>query len=270
MKTSLPNLDAGLANLACALAEAQHLGGALPAADWLGCLQDTETARAVHHATGVALGWWGPDVQPNLWKSGAGSRTQPLGHAALPRARLTQAPCAHHQAASRRPLRVEPELAFRLGVSVSPAQAASLDEAQAWALMDGMALSLEFLDCRWQDPGEADALLLLADGLWHGGLHLGPWLPMTGRDWAQQAGTLSIGSHPPLPFCGSHPLGSPSWLLPQWLQHLTRHGQSVAAGTVVTTGSWAGAHAVQAGETITLHFDDIGSLEVTLAGPATV
>jgi len=39
---------------------------------------------------------------------------------------------------------------------------------------------------------------------------------------------------------GTHSLRDPAWVLPQWLRHATRHGATLPAGTVVTTGTWAG------------------------------
>ena len=63
---------------------------------------------------------------------------------------------------------------------------------------------------------------------------------------------------------GTHPLGDPAWLLTSWLRHATRNGDSIAAGTVVTTGSWVGMLPVRRGEQVDVRFDDIGEAHVRL------
>ena len=68
----------------------------------------------------------------------------------------------------------------------------------------------------------------------------------------------------PRGFRGSHPLGDPAWLLAVWLQHATRHGETVPAGTVVTTGTWCGMLPAQAGERVQVNFEGIGAAEVHL------
>jgi 2-keto-4-pentenoate hydratase len=73
----------------------------------------------------------------------------------------------------------------------------------------------------------------------HGALVLGAWVPYVARDWSTQPCRVLRSDHvPPLERSGTHPLGDPAWLLPQWLRHATRHGATLRAGTVVTTGAW--------------------------------
>jgi 2-keto-4-pentenoate hydratase len=98
----------------------------------------------------------------------------------------------------------------------------------------------------------------------HGALVLGDWVPYAAKDWSTQACRVIIGSRPPLERRGTHPLGDPAWLLPQWLQHATRHGESVPAGTVVTTGAWIVVPDGRAGETVRVEFDGLGSATVQL------
>ena len=63
---------------------------------------------------------------------------------------------------------------------------------------------------------------------------------------------------------GSHPLADPCFVLPQWLRHATRHGATVAAGSVVSAGSWCGLLHAEAGDTVRVAFDGIGDARVTL------
>lgn len=235
----------------------------VPTAAHVAALPDVDAACAVQHATGLALQAWGPDEVPGYWKSGAGHRGATLTHAPLMPAGVhtgsgVAAPAdlrAHHffQPA------IECEIALRLACSVTPPQAAALghDDDPA-GLVDAMAVSIEVVDCRWVDGGALPALLRLADFQSHGALVLGHWVPWRRLDWSRQAGALRVNDAPPVRFAGSHPLGGPEWLLPIWLRHLTRHGATVPAGTVVTTGTWAGQLPLQRGSHVQVAFDGIG------------
>ena len=49
-----------------------------------------------------------------------------------------------------------------------------------------------------------------------------------------------------------------------WLRHATRDGAVVAAGTVLTTGTWCGMLQAQAGDAVTVEFDGIGAAAIQL------
>lgn len=235
----------------------------VPTAAHAAALPDVDTACAVQHATGVALQAWAPGEVPAHWKSGAGHRGATLTHAPLMLAGVTTdshfaAPAnlrSHH---FFRPA-IECEIALRLGRDVTPAQAAALrhDDDPA-GLVDAMAVSIEVVDCRWVDDGSLPPLLRLADFQSHGALVLGTWVPWRAVDWSRQAGELRVNDAPPVRYAGSHPLGTPEWLLPIWLRHLTRHGATVPTGTVVTTGTWSGQVPLQRGSCVQVAFEGIG------------
>ena len=63
---------------------------------------------------------------------------------------------------------------------------------------------------------------------------------------------------------GTHSLGDPAWLLPGWLRHATRHGERMAAGTVVTTGTWVGILTAGEGDLVSVEFPGIGRASVQL------
>ena len=120
---------------------------------------------------------------------------------------------------------------------------------------------------RWlvfEEGVAAPALLKLADLQSHGALVLGAWVPFAARDWADQACTVRIGSQPAVLRRGTHSMGDPAWLLPTWLRHVTRDGQTVAAGTVVTTGTWCGMLPYAAGDLVIVSFEGIGEASVQL------
>jgi 2-keto-4-pentenoate hydratase len=222
-----------------------------------------EDAFAVQHATGVALGAWGAGEVPAYWKSGAGSRAAALGHAPLMPAgvhRYSGEPVVVDLSRFISP-GLEAEIAVRLGHDVTPAMAADLDEAGAAALVDAMAVSLEVVDRRWQNTPELTPELKAADFLAHGALVFGPWLPwQPALDWAAQPCLQEVGARPALNTVGTHPLGTPTWLLPVWLRHLTRHGATVPAGTMVTTGTWTGLTPLVSGERVCVAFAGLGEV----------
>ena len=254
--------DIGSAEVVRRLVAAWQEGRVVSAAGCEGALADAEQAYRVQHGVGAALGWFGA-APPRVWKSGGGSRERPLTHAPLPDAGVRASP------GDLRDLRfhrrgIEAEIALRVGAAVSPKQAAKLTPEAALALVDAMAVSIEVVDSRWLEASAAPALLRMADLASHGALVLGDWQPFAARDWATQACTVRVGTQPPVVRVGSYPLADPVWLLTQWLRHVTRHGETLAAGSVVTTGSWVGLLNADAGDAVSVEFDAIGAASLQL------
>lgn len=250
---------AGIEAVSAALLTARATGQPADAAPLADALADAEEAYHVQQRVAQELGWFA-DGTPRHWKSGGPGRTQPLTHAPLPPAGVWTSPGD----ASRWPMHsrlVESEIALRLGRDVDAALAATLDLDRGRELVDAMAVSIEIVDSRWQQGLAAPALLRLADLASHAALVLGAWQPFAPRDWLQQSGRLVIGTQPPVEVRGTHSCGDPAWVLADWLRHATaRHGM-LPAGTVVTTGTWAGAPAAAAGDRVSLTFDGLGRAE---------
>lgn len=246
--------------VAKALAAAWQGGQTTSAQPW--ALADAAAAYAAQDALAQAMGWFPPG--PALhWKSGGPNRQAVLTHAPLPPAGVRSSP-AQYADMQFHTIGIEAEIALRLGQAVSPAQAAALTPETAGMFVDAMAVSIEIVDSRWAEGGAAPALLRLADLQSHGALVLGEWLPYVARDWAAQRCVARIGTREPVLRTGSHPLADPVWLLPTWLQHATRQGATVAAGTVVTTGSWVGMLPAQRGDKVDVEFDGVGGAAVQL------
>lgn len=254
-------------------------------------LADEHAAYAVQDRVAQALGWR-PTGQASHWKSGGPSREQALTHALLPPAGVWASPAS----SGRWPFRMqafEAEVALRLGEAVDAERAARLSLAEARSLVDAMTVSIELIDSRWAESLDAPATDRLADVQSHGALVLGPWVPFDAqRDWAAQRcrvqvgwdqGAAQTGADVPLPgadvpqpgtddelreFVGTHSLGDPAWVLPAWLRHATRHGQTLAAGSVVSTGTWCGLMRARPGQTVTVQFEGIGSASVLYDHPA--
>ncbi|MEO7246530.1 MAG: fumarylacetoacetate hydrolase family protein [Rubrivivax sp.] len=233
-----------------------------PAAAGTAVLPDALAAYAVQDAVAAALGWF-VDAPARHWKSGGPARDAVLTHAPLPPDGVWASPAdAREWPFSSRG--IEAEIALRLERDVSPAEAQALDANQAATLVDAMCVSIEIVDSRWIEGLEAPALAKLADLQSHGALVLGAWRPFEDRDWAAQECIVQISDKPPIRRRGTHALADPTFVLPEWLRHATRDGRSVAAGTVVTTGTWVGILSSQAGDHVCAEFPGIGQASVQL------
>lgn len=243
-----------------------HAGG--PAADdraYQGLVTSVEQAYAIQQRLFHALGH-APGV-PMYWKSGAASWSDPMRHAPLPSkgvrstgADLRDLPLHHHW--------IEAEVALRLARDVTPDDARDIAARGAHALadglVDGMCAAIEVVDCRWAAARQAAPLLKLIDLLVHGALVLGAFVPYSPRAWAQQACHVRIGAAQTRSFSGSLGIGDPASVLPAWLQHLTRDGATVPAGSVVSTGSWCGLLGAAAGDAVSAGFPGIGVVSLQL------
>jgi 2-keto-4-pentenoate hydratase len=249
--------------LADALVAARRGNRTLDATPWLDTLETAAQAYEVQDAVAAALGWFDSQPAPRAWKSGGGSRSATLTHAPLPPAGVRQSPADFGDLVFHTP-GIEAEIALRLGQDVTPAQAAKLDHENSAALIDAMSVSVEIVDARWQDLPSTPALLRLADSQVHGALVIGEWKPFAAVDWASQRCETKIGNGEVVVREGTHPLADPAWLLPIWLRHITRNGQTAPAGTVVTTGSWVGVLPCRRGDQVTAEFPGVGTVRLSV------
>lgn len=221
-------------------------------------LASAEEAYAVQAAVAASMGWHASG--PGYWKSGGPSRQAVLTHAQLPASGVWRSPA---QAAGWNFTwrGIEAEIALRLGRAVSADEAATLDIGAAAALVDGMAVSIEVVDSRWQQYTDTPSLLKLADLQAHGALVLGEWRAYQALDWAAQRCHVQIGAQG-FERRGTHALGDPAYGVAAWLRHATRNGRCVEGGTVVTTGTWVGILPASAGDLVTVEFDGIGHASI--------
>lgn len=253
---------ASVAAVAAALLQARRERRPVDARPLALALHTADDAYAVQAQVAAGLEA-ASDAFPRHWKSGGPSRDAVPTHAALPPAGVWASPADGSGWHGNLRL-IEVEIALRLAQPVGPAQAADLRVGAAASLVDAMCVSIEWVDSRWQQGVASPALLKLADLQSHGALVLGAWQPVAPRDWAQQAVQVAVGAQPAQSFRGTHAMGDPLWVLPAWLRHVTRHGQTVPAGTVVTTGTWCGMLPAQRGDRVRAVFEGIGEAQLRL------
>ena len=225
-------------------------------------LNGIQEAYAVQWAMGQALDWW-QDGVPRYWKAGTPSTAGPVTCAPLPDAGVWASP-ADARACPMHARGIEAEIALRLKAPVTVQQARDLDVDAARQLVDAMCVAIELVDFRWQQGMQAPDWLKLADLQSHGALVLGDWVPYAPRDWSQQTCHTQVGLQPLVRMQGTHSLGDPTLLLPQWLRHATQQAGTLPAASLVTTGTWVGLLLGQPGDSVCVQFDGIGQASVQL------
>jgi 2-keto-4-pentenoate hydratase len=161
-------------------------------------------------------------------------------------------------------VKVEPEIAFVMGRDLRPRESA-YTESEVRAAIAETRLVLELLDSRCADPALASFPEILADQVNNQGLFVGPILAQ-GLESSLEGFAVAVeGSGRSLHACdGRHPDGHP--LRPVvWLAgYLAQHESGLAAGTIVTTGSYAGALEVPLDTALMVRFGELGEIRVTL------
>lgn len=232
-------------HLITALTRCHREGTRLCAADWAHVVQSQADAYAVQDGVAAALGW-----PMDRWKSGAGRREGPYGHSPV------------SPVAGRHLLGVEVEVALRLARDVGPGE--SPDEPVG--LIDAMCVAVELIASRWEEGLAAPELLRFADFQSNAGLLLGEWLPYRPLDWARVPWRLSLEGQPEIVGQGGHSLADPAAVVPHWLRHATRKGRVLKAGSVVTTGAWAGLHPLGNARSGALVMVGLGRLSFSATG----
>ena len=229
-------------------------------------LQNAQEAQAVQEQVLEALA---PNqrIPARFWKSGGPSRQSDIANTALLESGIWSSPAKAGDHAFNIRL-IEIEIAFRTKHSVTAQDAVNMTQEQGHGLIDALTVSIELVDSRWIQNDKASPLLKLADMQSHGALVLGDWLPYSERevhrDWSKQRCTVKIGNNPTREFIGTHSLQDPRWVIPFWIRHATNGNVTLPAGSIVTTGSWCGMPAAQAGDLVVAQFDGIGTASVQL------
>lgn len=132
-------------------------------------------------------------------------------------------------------LGLEFEIAVRLGRDLAPS-GRTLSIADVSAAVDGVCPAIELIDDRGADYRKLDALSLIADNAWNGGIVLGEFAPSWPDLAAVEAVVAVDGKAMDRGFGRDvlgHPFHSVAWLA----THLAAQGSRLRAGDIVMTGS---------------------------------
>ena len=160
---------------------------------------------------------------------------------------------------ANRVLGVEAEIAFRFATTPKT-KGKNVDVA---ATVGEAFVLIELCETRFSNWEEAPPLCRLADFQSHGGFVLGSGTrDWRGIDFSKQAVELSVNGKSVASRSGSHPSGNPLALAEWAAAHCFERGMPLAAGDIVTTGTWTGLTPVAPGDEVVARFDGIG--EATL------
>lgn len=158
-------------------------------------------------------------------------------------------------------LGVEAELAFRF--AAPPPVGGGL--AAIRAAVDEMVVLIELCETRLTNWAHAPALWKLADFQSHGAFVVGSGTREMQRDFHLQAVELTIGGRTSVSAAGSHPTCD-LWAMVAWaVDHCAGRGMPLAAGDLVTTGSWTGMTPLAPGEEAVAKFAGVGEARLALS-----
>lgn len=184
--------------------------------------------------------------------------------APLPASTIRNAsPCPIHPQDGK--ARMEPEIAFVMGRDMEPRKTA-YSESEVRHAIGETRLVLELIGSRHANPKAIPFPEHLADSINNQGLFIGPVL---GNAFEQQLDTLKITVTDPnstlITHDGRHPNGQPLLPLVWLVNFLSSRGETLKAGLIVTTGSYAGVLEVPLQTPLTVSYGNLGQLGVTLA-----
>jgi len=129
---------------------------------------------------------------------------------------------------------------------------------------------IELCESRFANWDTAPSLCRIADLQSHGGFAIGTgtreWRAL---DFSMQRVELLVNGKTLADNRGSHPSGDPFALVAWAAIHCHERGMPLAAGDIVTTGTWTGMTPIAAGDEIAARFEGIGEATLSIADPAT-
>jgi 2-keto-4-pentenoate hydratase len=160
---------------------------------------------------------------------------------------------------------VEVEIAFKLGRAFAAA-ATPPARTEVEAAITSAHVVLEVCASRLADGLKAPPHLQLADNGSNLGLIVGPSIPDWRRiDWNRLVTRLIADGTPLVETTGGHTTRGLPALLHWLVGHVVTERGGLAAGTIVTCGSWMGIRWVAPPATVKGVFDGVGELEARLA-----
>ncbi|MES2072096.1 MAG: 2-keto-4-pentenoate hydratase [Pseudomonadota bacterium] len=175
------------------------------------------------------------------WKIGAKSADGPVQGAPLPLDGIYRCTAALNR--KHFPvLGLELEIAFVFNREFSAADAC-IPDAEVMAGLHAMQASIEIVSSRLAGWPEVGKLLQLADLQNHGALIVGEAVPYDEDfPFLNPQLCLRTGDSEIFNGSGSNPAGDPRRLLPWLVRHCAAQGMPLAAGSIITTGSYTGIH----------------------------
>ena len=160
-----------------------------------------------------------------------------------------------------RVLGVEAEVAFRF----ARAPKANGKRPEIEEAIEEAFVLIELCESRFANWEDIPQLTRVADFQSHGGFSLGSGT----RDWraidfSQQAVELQVNGKQVAANTGSHPSGDPLALAVWAASHCHARGMPIAAGDIVTAGTWTGMTKIDHGDQVVARFPGIGEASLAI------
>jgi 2-keto-4-pentenoate hydratase len=150
-------------------------------------------------------------------------------------------------------LRVESEIALKLGASLPASSAPWTREAVAPAIVAAMP-AFELIEDRNADYRATDATSLIVENCWNGGVVIGTPKAVSVADLVGMAGRLAINSTTIGEGKAEDPCATLAWLA----NHLAERGRDLKAGMVVITGSVIPTISIAVGDRAVFSVEGLG------------
>jgi 2-keto-4-pentenoate hydratase len=231
-----------------------------PDANLVEAFPDKLRPRSWEDVTAIQLATLGRVGPIGGWKVGAHDATaEPIG-SPLPLSGIVASP-------ARVPSRfrgAECEIGFRIGRALPP-RAEPYGEADILAAIESCQATIEIVSARFHNHPALDKFSMAADlGAHHGlcvGAPVGSWTPGM---FSTLGVTMMIDGAIHRHAVGSNPGGTDLIRLLVWLANapVVRQAGGIAAGAVITTGSWTGLTFVEPGARVAAEFTGFPPVEV--------
>ncbi|CAN7677993.1 fumarylacetoacetate hydrolase family protein [Trinickia sp. LjRoot230] len=220
-------------------------------------LADVEEARVVQQLVLAELGTCAG------YKIGAGSPEAEPQYAPLPASRVFGAATGIRLADYAR-VGLELEIAFSFAQDIDQSFAERTEDALDF--IDTMSVVVEVVDSRFEAWPKVNPLLQLADLQNNGALVIGDTRPYDRTfDFASPQVTFRCGDHEIFSGRARHPAGDPRRLVAWLVAQTLRSGHTIAARTVLTTGSYTPLYMAKAPGTVRGEIEGFGSIEFKIA-----
>jgi 2-keto-4-pentenoate hydratase len=157
---------------------------------------------------------------------------------------------------------IEAEIAFRIGKAVEP-RTAPLGVDAVFAHVASVHTAIEIVDTRLQDWRNADRLWALADNQTNGAFAYDPaGLPWRDTDYTHAQVRLEVNGKVLVEQAGGNTGGDPRALLVWLVNHCATRRGGLAAGTIVTTGSYTGMIFIEPRAEVRATFAGLGTCQV--------
>lgn len=160
----------------------------------------------------------------------------------------------------------EPEFAFRMGRDLAP-RPQPYTTAEVLAAVDGLHTAIEIPDSRFADFARVGAAQLIADNACADRFVLGPPAQAAWRelDLAAHRVVGTVGSRIHREGRGANVLGDPRTGLTWLANELSRHGVTLAAGQIVTTGTCMVPLEIAPGDHVVADFGALGRVALRIS-----